>query len=103
MEQIGKTAPPTASELIQLARKTLAEALPADWKTELDRGPRPDDARLRLSPPDGPSATLIVEARTIVDARDVPAVTERMRLADDPDAAGGLVVARYLSPRAREA
>lgn len=104
MERLIKTsAPPTASELIRFVRETLASSLPEGWSVEIDRQPRRDDARLRLSAPDGRSATLIVAAKAVVDARDVPAVKDRMGLDDDPDAAGGLVVARYLSPRAREA
>jgi hypothetical protein len=96
-------APPTERELIQLVRATLGSTLPAGWRTEVDRRSRRADAVLRLSGPDGRSATLIVEAKTIVDARDVPAVRNQMRLDDDPDASGGVVVARYLSPRARDA
>ncbi len=96
-------APPTERELIQLVRDTLESTLPADWSTEIDRRSRRADALLRLSAPDGRSATLVVEAKTVVDARDVPAVRSQMRLDDDPDVTGSLVVARYLSPRARKA
>lgn len=56
---------------------------------------------LRLRAPDGKSAVLVVEAKTVVDTRDVPALKERLR-ADDPAAGEAMVVARYLSPRARE-
>jgi hypothetical protein len=96
-------APPTERELIQLVRETLESTLPAGWSTVVDRRSRRADALLRLSAPDGRSATLVVEAKTVVDARDVPVVRNQMRLDDDPDATGSLVVARYLSPRAREA
>ncbi len=97
--------PPTERELIQIVRETLTSTLSQGWKIELDtQGPlRRADALLRLRAPDGRSAKLIIEAKTVVDARDVPAVRNQLRLDDDPEAGGGVVVARYLSPRAREA
>jgi hypothetical protein len=100
---ITTNAPPTERELIQLVRETLESTLPAGWSTEIDRRSRRADVLLRLSAPDGRFARLVVEAKTVVDARDVPAVRNQMRLDGDPDATEGLVVARYLSPRAREA
>jgi hypothetical protein len=84
-------------------RDTLKSSLARGWSVEIDRRSHRADARLRLSAPDGRSATLIIEAKAVVDARDVPAIRDRLRLDDDPVAAAGLVVARYLSPRAREA
>lgn len=95
--------PPTERQLIDLVRATLEPTLPAGWGTDVTRGARRADAVLRLSGPDGRSATLVAEAKSIVDARDVPAVRARLRLDDDPETSGGLVVARYLSPRARQA
>lgn len=100
---ITSAAPPTERELIQLVRATLGSRLPAGWSTEVDRRSRRADAVLRLSGPDGRSATVVVEAKSVVDARDVPAIKSQMQFDDDPDASGGMVVARYLSPRAREA
>jgi hypothetical protein len=96
-------APPIASELIQLVRDTLESSLAPDWSVEIDRRPRRADAQLRLTAPDGRSATLAIQAKTVLDARDVPAVSDQLRLRDDQERDGGLVVARYLSPRAREA
>ena len=97
--------PPTERELIQIVRQTLASTLSQGWNIELEtQGPtRRADALLRLRAPDGRSANLIIEAKSVVDARDVPVVRNQLRLDDDPDAAGAVVVARYLSPRAREA
>ena len=104
MERSARTkAPPTASELIQLVRETLASSLAQNWRIEVDRRPRRADARLRLIAPDGRSATLTVAAKPVLDARDVPALSDQLRLPDDQERTGGLVVARYLSPRAREA
>ena len=98
-----RSAPPTERELIQLVRQTLDSTLAGDWSVEADRPSARADALLRLRAPDGRSATLLVEAKNVVDARDVPALKNEMRLDDDPAPSGGLVVARYLSPRAREA
>lgn len=93
-------SPPTERELVELARERLASALPDGWDTRVDRGARRADALLRLRAPDGNSAVLVVEAKTVVDTRDVPALKERLR-ADDSAAGEAMVVARYLSPRAR--
>jgi hypothetical protein len=96
------SAPPTERELIQLVCGTLDSTLDGGWSVEADRPSDRADALLRLRAPDGKSATLVVEAKSVLDARDVPAVKNQMRLDDDPVPDGGLVVARYLSPRARE-
>ncbi len=95
-------SPPTERELVELAREQLASALPDGWDTRVDRGTSRADALLRLRAPDGKSAVLVVEAKTVVDTRDVPALKERLR-ADDPAAGEAMVVARYLSPRTRQA
>ena len=94
MEQ--SSSPPTISELIQLVRETLESSLAQDWSVNLDRPARGADARLRLSAPDSRSATLSIEAKSVLDTRDVPRIRDRLD-------AEGLVVARYLSPRTREA
>lgn len=104
MEQRRTPAePPTERQLLERLRETVPSVLPSGWSSELRDAPPPADAALVIRGPDGRTAELLVEAKSIVNARDVPAVRAQLRLDDDPDLAGGLVVSRYLSPRAREA
>ncbi len=87
--------------------------LPRAWETVVDEdvfvvGLRAD-ALVRTRSPDGASATLVVEARRLIEARDLPRVLDRLRGVIDALRAGGvagpvvpLVAARYLAPRTRE-
>ena len=93
--------PPTERQLFELARTTLESTLPESWTVQLKGVTGSADGLMRIDGPDGRVAMLRVEAKRILNARDVPAVRMQMRL--DPDETGRLVVARYLSPRAREA
>ncbi|MBA3834101.1 MAG: hypothetical protein H0X34_19870 [Chthoniobacterales bacterium] len=63
------------------------------------------DARLRVTAPDGVVAMILVEAKTTLNARDVPAVLTQLQQAT-PIAAEApfgppLVVSRYIAPRSR--
>jgi hypothetical protein len=61
------------------------------------------DALLRVQSPDGKQATVIVEAKTQLEPRDVrSALDQATRYASAIDADGTLVAAPYLGPRARE-
>lgn len=95
--------PPTERQLVELARATLQSALPHTWTIQIEAASGATDRMLRVTGPDGRAAILPIEAKSILNARDVPAVRAQMRLDENADDAGGLVVARYLSPRAREA
>lgn len=95
--------PPTERQLLELARATLESTLPDTWTIQIEGTTAAVDGMLRMTGPDGRVAVLPVEAKSILDARDVAAVRQQLRLGEDPDDAGGLVVARYLSPRARGA
>jgi len=94
--------PPTERQLLDLVSATLASVLPPGWSSELRDATPPADAALVLTAPDGRTAELLLEARSIVDARDAPVVQARLR-PDGELGTRGMVAARYLSPRAREA
>jgi hypothetical protein len=103
MKQPQPTAdPPTERELLTLVSETLRSVLPTGWNSDLQDAPWPADAAVVLTAPDGRSAHLLVESKSILDARDVPVVQAQLR-SDDRPADGSIVVARYVSPRAREA
>ena len=60
------------------------------------------DAVWRITAPDGRAATFVVEAKRVVDGRDVPSVLKQLEMyIGQDDRANGLLVARYLSPRVR--
>lgn len=96
--------PPTERELLDLVLPRLIELLPPTWQAQTTRAPSRNDGALQIDAPDGRRGTLTLEVESLVNARDVPAIAAQVR--DQADARaedGGLVVARYLSPRAREA
>lgn len=100
MEQTA-LATPTDRQLPTVAADAVRALLPASWKVAVRAARRRDaDATLRLTAPDGRSADLAVEAKQRIEARDVPSVARQLR---EIEASNGLVAARYLSPRAREA
>lgn len=94
--------PPTERQLLDDLRETLAETLPADWRVALQAAPRYADATLVLTAPDGRTAELLVEAKSLVNARDIPAIRAQLGLLDGESDTWALVASRYLSPRARE-
>jgi hypothetical protein len=66
-------------------------------------GPTPIDALIEIRDQDGNSATLIVEAKRVVEGRDVASLRAQLdAYAESIPGAQGLVIARYLSPPVRE-
>lgn len=103
MERRRQSDPPTPRELISLLEAELAATLPSGWQTEVgDRSPSGADAVLRLTGPDGRAAFLPIETKNRLDARDVLFVREDLAARQSSQRAGCIVLARYLSPRARE-
>ena len=104
-----QSEPQTLSDVLRLCVQRLRNQLPEGWTVLLlpdtdvigDRGV---DAVLRVTGPDGVEALLALEAKRVLERRDIAAVGERLRLSTEvlPNA-WGVVVARYLSPSVREA
>lgn len=101
--------PQTPSELVQSATEAIRARLPDDWL--VNSLPMPDapdrgvDAVIRVAAPNGETNTVLVQAKSTFEARDVPLLERRARdrLGDRPDPpAAFLVAARYLSARVRE-
>lgn len=104
-------APETDTEIIRRGAAMLAERLPNGWSARLasDGGRRTDeadpqiDARIEIEGTDGQSTTLIVEAKRVVEGRDVGPLGERLgAMANGASRGQGLVMAQYLSPPVRE-
>ena len=104
MERISTPGPPpTERQLIDLLRDTVRLTLPDGWESRVGESRQPPaDAVLELTAPDGRAARLSVEAKSIVNARDVPVIANRLRAAGAGEPSDAMAVARYLSPRARE-
>ena len=103
--------PRTEREIIDRAASLVRGRLPDDWTFDTAMevavgGGRRADAVFTIGAPDGESATVLVEARPSVEARDVPLLGRRVRRrAEDevvPQPADELVAARYLNSRVRE-
>jgi hypothetical protein len=112
----GSVTPPKTSELdrpsseadlINLVFDQIVERLPGTWIPRLTIEPGfgrgGAEAFVELSAPDGQRASLLIEAKPTLNTRDVPAVELQMKraLAEIPDVAWPLIVARYLSPPTR--
>lgn len=101
---------PSETDLLRVLVDQVRRRLPPTWRSELSdrQGQRGIDAVLRIIAPDSSQAILPVEAKAIVNPRDVPAVLDALRRATEwnPELAarGGppLIVARYLAPRTRQ-
>jgi len=98
-------APETEAEILRRGLDILTERLPAGWtsRQELESVDTRIDALVEVSAADGRSTTLVVEAKRIVEGRDVGRLSDRLeQMAQGLPNAQGLVVARYLSRPVRE-
>jgi hypothetical protein len=93
-------------DLLRLSLDGLRRDLPATWRWKTEEQPRRQgfDLVATLEAPDGARVTLLVEAKRTLGSRDVPKVLDEIRSRAAANAPGAvpLLVARYLSPAARE-
>lgn len=87
------------------AAEEISARLPQGWRSKLTldapRGNRRVDAILEIRAPDGTRGVIIVEAKRLLEPKDVPAVLSQLRLVAAKDAKP-LVAAPYLGSRTRE-
>jgi hypothetical protein len=102
-------APKRESDLLRGVVDALRERLPATWSVETTTEVGPDDrvdAQLRLAAPDGSGLVVLVEAKPLLNTRDVPPAIAALRGAaarlDGGDEVAVLLTARYLAPGTRE-
>lgn len=91
--------------------EALRDRLPSSWSVDIrqDRSGQarlPFDAELRLQGPDGARVVVLVEAKRLVNTRDVPVVLEALQRAASAQGSTQavllMVMARYLPPATRE-
>ena len=98
--------------LLRVLPAELRKTLPMNWLVEVEQNPivpetargviRPD-ALMTIRAPDGNEAVVIIEAKSQLSPRDVPAVTSQLRRYQDVfEEASGLVVASFLPARTQE-
>lgn len=107
---VSEDAPETEIEVLRRGEVILADRLPAGWSVRsVPVGPDDRrDALLEVRAPDGASVTLVLEAKRVVEGRDVAALRNQLdAYVSDVPGGQGVIVARYLSPpvqaRLREA
>lgn len=97
--------PQSEADVVRRTMEILADRLPSAWTmapTIDASGSRGADGLYALTAPDGRQTRLVVEAKRILEGRDIPSVVNQLRnyVGAMPDAQG-LLVARYLSPPVR--
>lgn len=103
----GVVRPGSEREVLRAAIASVRQRVPPRWDLdeayEVSEGGGRPDAVLRLRSPDGEEAVFVVEAKNVLEGRDVPSVQARLaRWADVAAGPGGMVVARYLSGPVRQ-
>lgn len=106
-ETTAVPSPESTRQVLRACLNVLTTNLPTGWnlveREEMPRNSQRVDAVLRLTDPAGAGTDLIVEAKRVVERRDLGRIRDQL---DDairelgPDAKG-MVVGRYLSPQVR--
>lgn len=103
---VNAEPPRNEAEILRQVVAILAERLPDGWTLQEVReraeSGRQIDALLEIVAPDERTVTLVIEAKGIVEGRDVPRLAEQLATYTSlvPNAQP-LVAARYLSPQVR--
>ena len=101
MERNAKN-PPTERDLLNFAREFLLSRMPGGWTTQIKPQPGRIDAVWTLATP-GCTTRVNCEVKSILNARDMPALVQRLAGTASGRLDPTLVISRYLSPRTREA
>src|SRR5580658_2292286 len=108
---IRKTPPETEADVLLEAVQMLRNRLPRNWSLYEESEPELPkdigvDAQLRLRAPDGTESLVLVEAKRLLNSRDVPSVLESLRGAaarlDPSEPVVLLLASRYLPETIQE-
>lgn len=100
-------APESTLEVLRRSTRSIVAALPPGWSAssapDADLTSRAIDEVLRISSPDGGLVDLVIEAKLVVERRDVAAMSDALAQAIEglPNAIG-VCAARYLAPTVRD-
>ena len=96
-------------DVLRSATEILRSLLPPNWQLAVEResaaaAPHRTDAVITLTAPDDSQNVLVVECKSVLVTRDLPALRDQLRDASrERDASAvPVVVSRYLSPAARQ-
>lgn len=98
MDQIGTNPPRGEKQILARAMQVLQGVLPPGWTAGLSNGDRETDGELFLVASDGTRGRMSIEARSVVEGRDVSALRDRLTV----NGQSGLVAARYIPSSVRE-
>jgi hypothetical protein len=103
----AKDQPRSEEDVLRSTVAVLESRLPPEWSLRVEHYPstgadRRIDAVLRIRSPEGGEAAIAVEAKVLVEPRDVAALRERLQSFDEQSGNLGMVVARYLGKSVRE-
>jgi hypothetical protein len=110
-EFLDNPPPDREADVLRAAVAVLQDRLPPTWSVEQGAAPDPAadagfDVELRLSAPDGTEAKVLVQAKRLLNTRDVPMALEALHRAaarrDGDDEVVVLLASRYLAPATRE-
>ena len=95
------------NDLLRGVVADVATRIPPGWRIESSIEPstsgRPPNTLLRVIAPDGQEATIVAEIKQQVRPADLEGASRQLEsLVEELGADGGLMLARYLSPRSRE-
>lgn len=94
------------TELLRALSAAVAAALPATWSLTFGTKTRNTGARadavLTVAAPDGAAGMALVEAKRVVEPRDVPSIVRQLQSYRAADGTAFVVAAPYLSPRVRD-
>jgi hypothetical protein len=94
-------------ELLEELKRALQEVLPSPWLLSATHQPRLDDSGpdlvLTATAPDGSTATVIVEAKRVVEPVNVPTLVNQIRnLAAASGTRNALLASQFVSPLTRQ-
>ncbi len=107
MDEILRPAPESTRQVVRAGVDAMTARLPSGWsldeRGDLQLGSREIDAVLRLTDPGGTSVDLVVEAKRVVERRDIGRIRDQLNtyIEEFGNDVQGIVAGRYLSPRVR--
>jgi hypothetical protein len=102
--------PEEEADILRVAIQTIRDRLPTTWSVDIEPAPDPVDVGVdsivRLLAPDGRQARLLIQAKRLLNTRDVPIALEPLRRVAAGSGTGedtlAILAARYLAPSTRE-